>query len=201
MRASAHPLPLPAPRVPHASGLIEPARRAGLALVLATTAAWAGPLADPTRPPAMLSAPAPAPRGAAAAPRPARATAQRPDAATDAAAAPIPAPPAPALPRLQAVQVPRLGPASALVDGRFLRVGDAVAGATVVAIDNDGLVLHHAGATRRLWLLDAVARSDASMPTLAESPAVPAPAAATAAASAAGDGARSPLASLIGKRP
>lgn len=124
---------------------------AGLAaslLATTTTAATAGPLADPTRPPAALMAPG----GLAAAALPHRAnldTARAIAAAARAATPPPPTTPA----NLQAVQLPAHGPALALVDGRPVRVGDLLDGRTVLAIDAQGLLLKTPGGPERLWLL------------------------------------------------
>jgi hypothetical protein len=131
--------------------LLAAALLAGMAAAQA-----APPLPDPTRPPgaeAAAAGPSPgAPRVAAGAPRTAAA-------ATAAASAP----------QLQSVHVPRAGQAgeaSALVDGRLLRVGDRLSGPfgerVVLAIDTQGLTLGppgQAGTARtglRLPLLAAV---------------------------------------------
>ncbi len=108
------------------------------AWVLAMTAAPVlAQVADPTRPPAVLTA-APAASGAA-----------RP------AAAPASAP-VPVRPRVQSVQVPAEGRASALVDDRLVFVGDRVGERTVVAIDAQGLQLRNAkGQVESLPLIDA----------------------------------------------
>ncbi len=109
----------------------------------------AGPLADPTRPPSALAAPG----GLAAAALPQRAnlaTARAIAAAARAAEPPPPANPA----QLQAVQLPAHGAASALVDGRQIKVGDSVDGRSVLAIDGQGLLLKGPRGPERLWLLD-----------------------------------------------
>jgi hypothetical protein len=123
----------------------------GLTALCVATAAAAGPLADPTRPPAALTAPG----GLAAATLPHRAnldTARAIAAAARAADAPPPAPPAPP-PMLQAVQVPTKGQATALVDGRPVTLGDLVDGRAVLAIDGQGLLLKGLHGPERLWLL------------------------------------------------
>jgi len=98
----------------------------------ASPVAWA----DPTRPPHAMAAEA-----SASAPRvvrPAGAAASTPAAA----------------PRLQSVQIGTDGSASALVDGRIVSVGDALAGARIAAIDTDGLTLRDAkGRSERLNLI------------------------------------------------
>jgi hypothetical protein len=97
-------------------------------------------LADPTRPPAGWSAtPAPPPRATVAA-TPASAPGPRP----------APAPP----PRLQSIHQPAGAPASVLIDGRLLRVGDRLGDATLQQIRGNGVVLRDArGDTRWLALL------------------------------------------------
>lgn len=119
-----------------------------LALLAQAPAATAGPLADPTRPPAALLAPG----GLAAAALPHRANADTARAIAAAARAAEPPPPsAPAV--VQAVQLPAQGEALALVDGRAVKVGDAVDGRTVLAIDGQGLLLKGPRGPERLWLL------------------------------------------------
>lgn len=167
------------------------ARAAELVAALAlSSGAAAGPLADPTRPPAARQ---PAPASA----RPA--TALRPAAAV--ALPPAPSQPAPAVvpPRLQvqSIQTGRQGSASALVEGSLVRVGDVLAGATVVAIDADGLTLRSAGLTRRLWLLDSATRQSPVHPGLPAGPVM----AASAAASGAQGEIKSPVAALTGTQP
>ena len=109
---------------------------AAAALAAAAAPAQAGPLADPTRPPAWV-----APAASAA---PARGTVGRAPAAE-----PRPQP------RLQSVQLPEGGAASAVIDGRVVKVGDPVGDAVVVAIDADGLVLRNGKVTERVWLFAA----------------------------------------------
>jgi hypothetical protein len=121
---------------------------AGLAVLCLAAAAPAGPLADPTRPPAALMAPG----GLAAAALPHRANADT--ARAIAAAARAAEPPPPAAPILvQAVQLPASGAALALVDGRHVKVGDQVDGRAVLAIDAQGLLLKGPRGPERLWLL------------------------------------------------
>lgn len=121
---------------------------AALALLGLAGAATAGPLADPTRPPAALMAPG----GLAAAALPHRANADTARAIAAAARAAEPPPPsAPAV--VQAVQLPAQGAAMALVDGRAVKVGDAVDGRAVLAIDAQGLLLKGPRGPERLWLL------------------------------------------------
>lgn len=118
---------------------------AGL-LGLAGAAAAQADLPDPTRPPSAVLA------------------------ATAAAALPggrplgeptTPAPP-PALPVLQAVQLPARGLASALIDGRLVRVGDTVGERqTVSAIDAQGVNLRGPGGPQRLSLLSGDAKQPA----------------------------------------
>lgn len=108
------------------------------ALALAMVA-WAGPLADPTRPPTFaVPTSAPAPTG----PRPAVAAPRAPVAPTPAAV-------------LQSVQVSARGPSSAMVDGQVVQVGDRVGDRLILAIDHDGLLLRAATGqgTERLTLL------------------------------------------------
>jgi hypothetical protein len=95
-----------------------------------------------------------------------------------AGSAPVAVPPA--APRLQSVQVPQHGVASALVDNKLLFVGDKLGGRTVVAIDVQGLQLRDAkGRTERMPLIDAaVVKQAAALP--------PGPAPASVAAMAGG---------------
>lgn len=111
----------------------------------------AGPLGDPTRPPAALAPAATTPTTPTTALSARGAAGQR--TAPAAAAAPAPAPVAP-LPVLQAVQVPARGPAVAMVDGQLVKAGDSVAGRLVLSIDSQGLVLRGSGGDERLSLLD-----------------------------------------------
>ena len=142
-------------RTHHRAALLAPL----LAAAAAAPVAQAGPLADPTRPPAALVAVQPHGPGASAgagpslAPRSAAASAP----ATAPAAAPAPATasvPQPVLQAvLQSVQVPVRGPAVALVDGRLVKAGDMVGKRTVLSIDSQSLVLRGDSGTERLWLL------------------------------------------------
>jgi hypothetical protein len=125
---------------------------AALAWLVAGAAApastLAGPLADPTRPPAALwQATAPAP-GA----RPTDATGRSRSAAAPQAPAPAAAPPLPPL-QLQSVQSSARTPATALIDGRLVRAGDSVGGRTVVSIDAQGVLLRSERGPERLLLL------------------------------------------------
>lgn len=112
-----------------AAGLTAAGAIAGAAVVAAPPAAV---LADPTRPPAALAAvPGPVASG--------RVTpAARPDAAPRAEAG--------TAPRLQSLRVPAQGPASALIDGRVVKLGDSVGDRVVAAIDANGVLLRSAGA-------------------------------------------------------
>jgi hypothetical protein len=103
-------------------------------------------VADPTRPPA-VAAPASAARPASSAP----------------AAAPL---------KLQSVQVPHGGRASALLGNRLVFIGDRVAAGTVTQIDAQGLELRDArGKTLRLPLIDAaVVKQTIAPPGVAAAP-------------------------------
>jgi hypothetical protein len=120
----------------------------------------AGPLADPTRPPAALSAPG----GlvAAALPHQANRDTARAIAAAQRAAEPPP-PAAPLL--LQAVQLPAAGASAgtavALVEGRLLKAGDQIDGRTVLAIDAQGVLLKGPRGPERLWLLGGTGKQAA----------------------------------------
>jgi len=59
-------------------------------------------------------------------------------------------------PLVQSVQLGRGGAATALVDGRLLRVGDRLGDAQVVAIDMKGLQVRGPRGLERLWLLAAL---------------------------------------------
>ncbi len=102
-----------------------------------------GPLLDPTRPPGA------APAAAATGNRPARTGSTKPDNAT-----PNPEPSV-ALHSvlLQGIQTSSRHPPSAMVDGQLIKVGDSVAGRTVLAIDSQGLLLRGPAGHERLWLL------------------------------------------------
>jgi hypothetical protein len=101
-------------------------------------------IADPTRPPAGLGS-VPADAAPASAPHNTSRSAQ---AASSNAARPLARPSPP--PRLQSVQLPQSGPASALVDNRLLREGERIDEWQVERIAHDGLMLR--SATRLLWL-------------------------------------------------
>ena len=131
-------------RTHHCAALLAPL----LATAAAATVAQAGPLADPTRPPAALVAVQPHGPGASTA-GPSATLALRGAAASAPATAPAPA----AASVLQSVQVPVRGPAVALVDGRLVKAGDMVGKRTVLSIDSQSLVLRGDSGTERLWLL------------------------------------------------
>jgi hypothetical protein len=73
----------------------------------------------------------------------------RPD---DAASAPLAAAAA-AMPVLQGVQVPARGPATAMLDGRLVKVGDSVGNRVVSDIDSQGITLQGPLGSHRLSLL------------------------------------------------
>lgn len=130
-----------------AAGLTAAGAIVGAAVVAAPPAAL---LPDPTRPPAALAA-------AVAVPGPVASGRVTP--ATRSDAGPRPDGGGDAL-RLQSLRVPAQGPASALIDGREVRVGDSVGERVVAAIDADGVLLRSPGARgagaageRRLRLL------------------------------------------------
>lgn len=109
-------------------------------LCLSGAATAQGSLPDPTRPPSAVLA----------------ATAAAAQPGGRALAEPAAPPPPPPLPVLQAVQLPARGAASALIDGRLVRVGDTVGERqTVSAIDAQGVSLRGAGGPQRLSLLSA----------------------------------------------
>lgn len=128
-------------------------QRFPLLLLAPALAAAAGPagLADPTRPPGAVAAPA-AP--VAAAPHTPRKAPSMP-------------------PRLQSVQLGRGGEATALIDGRLLRVGDALGGAKLVSIDLQGVQLQGPQGSERLWLLVAPVPPSDSPPSPPSTPAPP----------------------------
>jgi MSHA biogenesis protein MshK len=128
-------------RAPHATLAAATFVALGLAWC-ASAAAQAAGLADPMRPPT-AAAPAVLAARAGTAPRPAASPAS-----AASAAAPPPAP------QLQSVQLGAV--ATALVDGRLVRIGDRVGGAQVIAIDMQGLQLQGPHGTERLRLLSAV---------------------------------------------
>jgi hypothetical protein len=124
----------------------------------------AGPLADPTRPPAALMAPG----GLAAAALPAQANLEAARALAAAAQAAEPA--APAAPAVvQGVQLSANGAASALVDGRAVKVGDLLDGRAVLAIDAQGLLVKGPHGPERLWLLVGTAKQAAGSITATQS--------------------------------
>ena len=115
---------------------------AGAALLLASHA-FAEPVLDPTRPMAALLG-EPAEAGPAKAARSAAPAASAPVAAT---------------PRLQSVQTSSSGAASALLDGRVVRVGDRVGEQSVSAIDRRGLTLRGPRGEQRLSLLTGITQT------------------------------------------
>ncbi|EHR70231.1 hypothetical protein BurJ1DRAFT_1359 [Burkholderiales bacterium JOSHI_001] len=137
---------------------------------LAGPFAWGAPpaLPDPTRPPLLEAAPSGSAYGLR---HPLRLAAHR---AAEAASAPAAVP----LPLVQSVRLARQGAATALVDGRLLRVGDRLAGPwgerPITAIDEQGLLLAAAAKDRaplRVWLLGATAQGpDPNTPPIAASP-------------------------------
>ena len=166
----------PAPAGPHARPgngnrrRCRPGRLAALTLVamgcVAAAPLSAGPLADPTRPPAHLAPAQPSaaalPNGGAAARPPVEAAAlpgnrqavAAPPIATPAAAAAPPSPPPLASVVLQSVQSPARGPAAALINGQLVKIGDSVAGRLVHSIDARSVVLQgNSTGPERLWLL------------------------------------------------
>ena len=184
---------MPRNRHPHLTSLAT-ALTLGL-LCLASPGTLAGPLADPTRPPSSIEAVG-APMGAAHRANPATARAIAAAArAAQAEEAPLP------LPAVQSVQVPARGPAVALLDGRVVRVGDSLAGRTVIAIDSQGVVLRaersdrpekadktdKAGKTtkaeaplERIWLLGGSPKQPPGSVTAMQAAYVPAPSASAA---------------------
>ena len=125
----------------------------------------AGPLADPTRPPANLASPGLSANAGPASPARAQAdaaaqTAARQAAAAAAAAATPPLPPLAGL-VLQSVQSPARGPAVALINGQLVKIGDPVAGRLVLGIDAQGVVLQGSAGQERLWLLGDSAKQAA----------------------------------------
>ena len=118
---------------------------------LATAVCAEAPLPDPTRP-AHFSEPAGA--AASAAPR-------RGDAASM---------PAASAPQLQSVQLAPGGASTALVDGRVVRVGSRVGERTVLAIDEQGLLLRGARQDQRLTLLQGVTKLPSSAAPIAARP-------------------------------
>ncbi len=121
------------------------------ALLLCSAASAAAPLPDPTRPAAFSE-----PAASSATPR---------------QVAPA-APSAPAAPQLQSVQLAPNSGSSALVDGRLVRIGSRVGDLTVVAIDEQGLLLRGARQDQRLSLLPGVAKLASGTAPLTPPPAV-----------------------------
>ena len=132
-------------------------RRLSIATLLTSLAAWLGlcsparsgppgALADPTRPPGVAAA--------ALATGSANRPGQRGSAKPDNAGA-QPATPSVALASvvLQGIQTSSRNPPWAMVDGQLVKLGDSVAGRTVLAIDNQGLLLRGPSGHERLWLL------------------------------------------------
>lgn len=127
-------------------------------MALLAAAVQAQPVADPTRPSAALLGDAPASKtSGAASPR-------SPSA---------PAPAATALPRLHSVQLPRHGAASALLDGRVLRVGERSGDHLVVAIDGQGVTLRGPRGEQRLALFASVTKSASGEATTARASLAP----------------------------
>ena len=132
-------------RRPQSAALLAPLWAAAAAAAAATVA-QAGPLADPTRPPAALVVVQP--HGPAAS-----AVGTAPVLRSAAASAPAAAPATVLESVLQSVQLPVRGPAVAMVDGRLVKAGDMVGRRMVLAIDSQGLVLRGVTGHERLWLL------------------------------------------------
>ena len=125
-----------------------------------------GPLLDPTRPPGA------APAAAATGHRPGRTSSAKPDSATS--------PPEPSVALssvlLQGLQTSSRNPPSAMVDGQLVKVGDSVAGRTVLAIDSQGLLLRGPAGHERLWLLtDSPKQTAGSITTTRSAAYQPAP--------------------------
>jgi MSHA biogenesis protein MshK len=119
-----------------------------LALLLTAShaPAHADPLADPTRP-------------AGAAERPSASTSR-----SSTTGAP------PLWPQLQSIQVGAPGGASALLDGRVVRIGERIGEVTVVAIDAQGVLLRAARYEQRLALVPGIVKTaSASAPPTADS--------------------------------
>ncbi len=144
--------PAPASRRPR---LVHLEAVALVALVGVGLSLSAGPLPDPTRPPANLAPPPSAsPPGPARSPSDLAALAAARQAAAEAATAAATPKLAPLSDLvLQAVQSPARGAAQALINGQLLKLGDTVAGRLVASIDAQGVVLRGAAGTERLWLL------------------------------------------------
>ena len=128
----------------------------------------AGPLADPTRPPANLASSSASTNPGAASPAriatdAAAQSAARQAAAAAAAATAVATPALPPLSGLllQSVQSPARGPALALINGQLVKIGDPVAGRLVAAIDAQGVLLQGSSGPERLWLLGEGAKQAA----------------------------------------
>lgn len=127
-------------------------------------------LPDPTRPPLLEAAPTGTAYGLR---HPLRLAAHR---AAEAASAPLPVP----LPLVQSVRLARQGAATALVDGRLLRVGDRLSGPwgerAITTIDEQGLLLSVGPKDRaplRVWLLGATAQGQNPISTTTATAAAP----------------------------
>jgi MSHA biogenesis protein MshK len=120
--------------------------RLTLLLAASHAPAHADPLADPTRP-------------AGAAERPSTSAAR-----SSSTAAP------PLWPQLQSIQVGAPGGASALLDGRVVRIGERIGEVTVVAIDAQGVLLRAARYEQRIALVPGIVKiASASAPPTADS--------------------------------
>jgi len=132
---------------------VLPATAQGLAMVaclagLALAAQPAGPIADPTRPPAAVQAALAASAAGQRLPRnDSAATAANPAAAAASTSAAAP------LPVLQGVHLPADGAPTAMLDGRLLKVGDSIGNRTVIGIDRQGVTLRGPAGTARVRLL------------------------------------------------
>lgn len=128
--------------------------------VVASLALAAPPAAqppDPTRPPVAIQL-AVAASGVAARLNP-----------VGSSAAPIAPADLPA-PVLQAVQLPTNGAATALIDGRLLKVGETLGEHLLIAIDHQGVILRVKGRTQRLRLLGDRAKQPVGSIVLSRSP-------------------------------
>lgn len=146
-----HPLPAPG-----FAGLGQRGRLTPLCLLCLLC--WCGParsaapapLADPTRPPGALATTSAGNTPRSGRPLNARHDNTKPDSS---GTAPGPAGVALNSVQLQAIQTSSGKPPVAMVDGQLVRLGDSVAGRTVLAIDSQGLLLRGAAGPERLWLL------------------------------------------------
>jgi hypothetical protein len=130
------------------TGLAGTAASLATAAGLALAAPPAGPLPDPTRPPAALQL---ATAASGVATRIARA-----DGSTM-----VVTPGLAAVPVLQGVQVPAQGAPTAMVDGRLVKVGDTIGERTVITIDRQGVTLRGSAGIQRLPLLGDGAKQPA----------------------------------------